>query len=125
MIIIGHEDIAYEVLENIKSIEEIKNTKPNSTLVFTYDINIMKYCMSNDLSYAVVCTDIKESLFASNLEASYLIINKNALEIQNIAQNYMFDAKVLQVVNNEDEYEQIARNNIDGVIYKSLLEGLI
>jgi hypothetical protein len=125
MIIIGNEDISFEVLENIKASEDIKSTKPNSTLVFAYNISIMQYCMKNGLRYAVVCKDIKESIFASNLEASYIIINKDALEIQNIAQNYMFDAKILQVLNNENELDEIARNNIDGIIYKKLLEGII
>ena len=122
MIIIGDNYIPYENISVINSIEEIKSTKPNTTIVFDFDKDIMKYCMKNDINYAVKIVSVKESIYANNLNARYILPNNELLEIvQKIAENYMFDSKILATIQNEESIEDIAIQSIDGAIFKRLI----
>ena len=47
MIILGDKIVPYENTSFISSIGEIKNTKANSTLIFIYDVELLKYCYEN------------------------------------------------------------------------------
>lgn len=122
MILLGDEIIPYENIGKIKNIQEINDTKPNSTLLFNYDIDLIKHCQNNSLEFAVVVKDIKELIYASQFDAKYLICDKSfALSAQKIAENYMFDSKILVIVENNDEIVWVAQNEIDGLIYNNLI----
>lgn len=124
MIIIGHRIIGCDTFTHINSIDEISSTASNSTVVLNYDLNIMDYCFRNNIKYAVKISKISESVFANNLNAKYIIIEQSiSKEIQNIAENYMFDSKIIVIINNDDEIDNVANQGIDGVIYKVFLEG--
>lgn len=123
MLVIGDKLIPFENIFFISSIQDIKNTKANSTLIFNYDEVLLKYVSKNSISSAVIVTSIKEAIYANCLNAKYIISNQDlAKEIQKIADNYMFDSKNLAIIKSNDEFEQIAKNEIDGVIYEYLLE---
>lgn len=122
MLIIGDDLIPYESFFSINSIDEIKNTKANSSLLFFYDEELLKYCFENELQFYVVVKNIKEAIYSSSLNAKYIIASKElAKELQKIADNYMFDAKILAIIESNNEFEEIAKNEIDGVIFKNLL----
>lgn len=122
MIIIGDEYIPFETIENIKTIEDIKSTKPNSTLIFNFNKDIMVYCINNSIEYAVKVNSIVEIIYANGLEAKYILPNNSILEIsQKLADSYMFDSKILATISKIEEIEEIAIKEIDGVIYNSLL----
>ncbi|MBL3520049.1 hypothetical protein ACNSOP_09995 [Aliarcobacter lanthieri] len=122
MIIIGDNLVPYEEIFFISRIEEIKNTKPNSILVFNYDEAIVKYCFQNSLNFAVVVENLKEAIYANSLNAKYIISKiKLAKKIQKVAENYMFDSKILAIIDSNDELENIAKKEIDGIIYRKLL----
>ena len=56
-------------------------------------------------------------MYASSLNARYIIVDKEmAKTAQNIAENYLFDAKILVKIESEDEIEEIAILGIDGVL---------
>ncbi|MEA3499325.1 MAG: hypothetical protein U9R16_09730 [Campylobacterota bacterium] len=123
MIIIGDKYIPYENISKIDTIDDIKLSKPNRTIWFNFDKNIMQYCMQNDISYAVAINSIKESVYANSLDAKYILPSNNILEsIQKIAENYMFDSKILAVIKDENEIEDIALKQIDGVIFKQIMD---
>lgn len=123
MILIGDPNIAYEAIENITSIEDIKKSAPSSTVLFDFDIEILKYTNVNDIESAVIAHSIKEVIYASSLGAKYIIPRVNILiQSQKIADNYMFDSKILAVIEESEEIEKIALDEIDGVIYKAILE---
>lgn len=123
MLILGDKLVPFEDMIFINSIEDIKSTKPNSTLIFNYDETLLKYVSKNSLSCAVIVTSIKEAIYANSLNAKYIISKKNlAKKIQKIADNYMFDSKNLAIIKSNDEFERIVKNEIDGVIYEYLLE---
>lgn len=122
MIIIGDNLVPYEKPYFISSIEDIKATKPNSILLFNYDEKIAKYCYENSLNFAVIVDSLKEAIYANSLNARYIISKiKLSKKIQKIAENYMFDSKILAIIYSNDELEKVAKKEIDGVIYNKLL----
>jgi hypothetical protein len=129
MIIIGDEYIPFEKIVNFTTrmekndiLADISTTESNSTILFDFDKNIMKYCMENSIPYGVKITSIKEAIFANSLGAKYLIASNKLIQpIQHLAENYMFDTKVLAIIRSEDDIEQFAVLGVDGVIYKSIL----
>ncbi|MDD3055470.1 MAG: hypothetical protein PHE16_06270 [Aliarcobacter sp.] len=122
MIIIGDKLVPFEDIIYIKNIENIKNTKANSTIIFHYDEKALEYSYKNNLSSAVIVSSIKESIYCNSLNVKYIISEKNlSCEIQKIADNYMFDSKNLVIIDSNEEFEQIAISQIDGVIYRELI----
>jgi len=123
MILIGDKLIPFDDLVNISSLEEIKNTKANSIISFRYNENLLTYSSRNELDFAVVITSIKEAIYANCLNARYIICQKDlSKDVQKIADNYMFDSKVLAIIESCDEIEEIAQNEIDGIIYKEIIK---
>ena len=123
MIILGDKIIPYENISFISSIGEIKNTKANSTLIFIYDVELLKYCYENELSSAVIVTSLTEAIYCNSLNAKYIISDKHlAIQIQKIADNYMYDSKNLVIISSNEEFEYVVKDEIDGVIYKDLLK---
>ena len=122
MIILGDKNLPYENIFFVSSIEEIVNTKANSTLLFFYNLELLKYSYENELSSAVIVTSIKDAIYSNNLNAKYIISeNDLATQIQKIADNYMYDSKNLVIINSNEEFEQIAKAQIDGAIFKELI----
>ena len=122
MIIIGDKLVPFEEVIYIKNIENIKYTKANSTIIFDYDEKFLEYSYKNNLSSAVVVSSIKEAIYCNSLNVKYIISEKNlACEIQKIADNYMYDSKNLVIINSNEEFEQTAIAQIDGVIYRELI----
>lgn len=122
MIILGDKNLPYENISFISSIEEIVNTKENSTLLFFYNLELLKYSYENELSSAVIVTSIKDAIYSNNLNAKYIISeNDLATQIQKIADNYMYDSKNLVIINSNEEFEQTAKAQIDGAIFKELI----
>lgn len=123
MILIGDENIDYENIIKINSIEKISLTKPNSTVLFDFDFDILKYTHVNDIRSAVVVNNIKDVVYANSLDARYIIVTKDiSKQSQKIADNYMFDSKILVDINSNDEIEQMAIDEIDGIIYLNRIE---
>ena len=123
MIIIGDSLVPFEEIFNISNIEDIKNTKANSIVAFNYDDELLKYCYENDIRCLIRVDNIKQAIYCNSLKADFIVSDfKLATAIQKIADNYMFDAKNLCVIENNDSFEEVANNEIDGVIYAVLLD---
>lgn len=122
MILIGDKLVPYTETFFIESIDEIKNSKANSTLIYKSNYDLLKYCYQNSLSSGVVVETIKDAIYANSLKATFIICNTNlAIDIQKLAEHYMFDSKVLTIIDSEDKIESVALNGIDGAIYERLL----
>lgn len=122
MILIGDKIVPFEDFFKISNKNDIEKSGANSTVSFGYNEDLLTYCFQNDISFAVLISSIKEAIYANSLNAKYLICNKIlAKDVQKIADNYMFDSKVLAIIESNDEIEDIALNQIDGIIYKSLI----
>lgn len=122
MILIGDKNIPFETIKKISVIGDIETSDPNSTVIFNFDIGFLKYCKENDINSAVMVSNIKEAIYANSLEARYIIVTKEqSLQLQKIATDYMFDSRILCIIESEAEIEEVALKGIDGVIYKELL----
>ena len=123
MIIIGDKIVPFENISFISSIHEIKQTKANSTLIFSYNEELLLYCFNNQLSSAVIISCLTEAIYSNALSCKYIICKKDlAKEIQKVAENYMYDAKILAIIESNNEFEKIIKDEIDGVIYKNLIQ---
>lgn len=122
MILLGDKLVEYENIFKIDSQEDILNTQANSTVVFKYDEKLLKYTSEQNIASAVIVSNIKECIYANALDTKYIISSfELAIKLQKIADNYMFDSKILAIIESNDEFEQIACAEIDGVIYKEIL----
>jgi hypothetical protein len=119
MLILNHKDLQSETFSKINSIDEIKKSPSNSSLIFDFDIELCKYCNQNSLFFGVRVNSIKEILFSANLNAKYIFINDKELilKAQKIADDYLYDAKIILEITKEEELEWSALNGIDGVIW--------
>ena len=123
MILIGDKLVPFEDIFFIKNIKDIENTKANSTVLFDFDEEILTYCYKNELLCAVVVNSIKEAIYCNNLNVKYIISEKElSIELQKIADNYMYDSKILAIIDSNEELEQVAKLEIDGIIYRNLLK---
>ena len=123
MIIIADKLVPFEEMTYVKNIENIKDSKANSTVMFNYDEKMLKYVYENELSSAVIVTSITEAIYCNSLNVKYIISEKHlAIQIQKIADNYMYDSKNLVIINSNEEFEHIAKDEIDGVIYRDLIK---
>ncbi len=123
MIIYGHRFIPSDNFYHILNIDAISNTPPSSTLFLEFNeenLDIIEHLRINELSFALGIANITEIIYASALGASFIIIPKElALEAQNLANEYLFDAKILVKIENDSEIEELAKESIDGVIYSN------
>jgi len=118
MILFGDPNIITNNFIKISSLNDIKNISSNSIVSFKYDLEFMQYCHSNSIKFAVFIENIAEAVYANILEASYIIVEKlQAKKIQEIADNYMYDSKILVQIHSPDEIEWVALNSIDGAVY--------
>ena len=123
MILIGDKLVPFEDIFLIKNIKDIENTKANSTVLFDFNEEILTYCYKNELFCAVVVNSIKEAIYCNNLNVKYIISEKElSIELQKIADNYMYDSKILAIIDSNKELEQVAKLEIDGIIYRNLLK---
>ncbi len=123
MKIVGDNLIPFEAFSKVLSIEDIKNTKANSMIFFDFNEDLLKYSNSENLNFLVYVSSIKEAIYASNFNAKYIICkNKLAKKLQKIADNYMWDSKILTIIKSSDDLEKVAIEEIDGAIYSHLLE---
>ena len=123
MILIGDKLVPFADVFLIKNIKDIDNTKANSTVLFDFNEEILTYCYKNELFCAVVVNSIKEAIYCNNLNVKYIISEKElSIELQKIADNYMYDSKILAIIDSNEELVQVAKLEIDGIIYRNLLK---
>jgi hypothetical protein len=116
MIFLGDIDLAFESLENINSYDDIVNTKSNSVVLFDYNQKLMNKCIANNINYAVEVSDINQLIFSNTLMAKYILVEESlALKAQKIADDYMYDSKIIVKINNINKLQWVASNVIDGV----------
>ena len=121
--IILNKPFSYEKFLKVKTVEDIKNSSSNSTLMFDFnesDLTIFEYCKNNCIPYGVNINSIKKLIFISNLNAKYAFSDniENAKTFQKIANEYLLDTKIIFLINSFEEIEQIALLGIDGVKLK-------
>ena len=121
MIIIGHPWIKSNRFFKVFSIECIKKSQANDIILLEPLVDSHAYavhCQENNVPFAVVANNLEDALFANALGAKYIICEEDvALMIQPIANEYLFDTRILVLIYNEKEISKIARGGVDGVIF--------
>ena len=121
MIIIGHPWIKSSCFSKVFSIEDIQKSKAENIVLLEPLVDSHKYaahCKENNITFAVVVNTLDDALFANALGAKFIICEEDdALMIQPIAQEYLFDARILVLIHSEKEISKIARGGVDGVIF--------
>ncbi len=125
MLIFGHPLLESPTFYHIDNIEALSNTPSNSTICLEYNhtnIDLIHYCDNNNVEFSLSVNSIKELIFAENLNAKYIILNSTLVNsAQKIAEQYLFDAKLLCRVSHEDEIEPLAIQGVDGVLFKEAI----
>ena len=125
MIIYGHRFIKSEPFFHVLDIEGILHTPPSSIIFSEFsedNLDIIEHLSTNGIVMALGVNDIVELVYASSLGASFIVVSKElASSAQEIANNYLFDAKILVKVEEEEEIEEIALLGIDGVIFPNAI----
>ncbi len=123
MLIFGHRFIKSDTFFHVSNIDALDNTPPSSTVYLSFseeNLDIINHAIQNDISIALSVENITQIIYASSLEASYIIVSKDLAKIaQDIANNYLFDAKILANIENEEEIEELALLGVDGVIFSN------
>ena len=121
MLLFGHPLIDFKPFYHIDEIDEIERTPANSAL-FTHfsesNLDIIKHMQKNHLTFALEVTNLSEAVFAHNLGASYIVVHSElAKAVQDVAEHYLFDAKILCRLENGADLQEKILQGIDGVIY--------
>jgi len=121
MLLFGHRFIKSDSFYHIFDIDAIQKTPPSSTVYLDFNeenLDIIEHLHLNHINFALGITTLKELIYAAALGASYIMISKKlAKTAQGIAETYLFDAKLLVHIHDEDEIEEMAYLGIDGVIF--------
>ena len=126
MLIFGHKYIDSPNFIKIDSKEELHLTTPKDIVLIELKepYTLPKYLKDNNISYAVFIDSIKDAIFANIFDANYVICEFDLAKIiQKIATEYLWDMKILALIDSDDMLEKIALNYIDGVVYKNFLKG--
>ena len=125
MIIFGHRFIPSNNLFHVINIDAVLNTPPSSTLFLEFseeNLDVINHLSANAIPYALCVKDLTQIIYASALNASYVIVDKElAKDAQSLANEYLFDAKVLVKIEEDDEIEELAKLGVDGVIYSNAI----
>jgi len=123
MILIGDKNIECESIQKITSISDILSTPSNTTILYDFDFEILRHTQKNNVNSCVVSTNLQEVIYASNFAVKYIVVKKSiSKQAQDIANNYMLDSKILVIIDTDDEIVDNALDEIDGVIYKKVVE---
>jgi hypothetical protein len=121
MLIFGHPWVDSQRFVKVFSIEEIARSKAEDILLLepiNVSIDLIRHCRDHSLPFAVTISNIREAIFANALKAAYIVSeHEQAITVQKIAEEYLFDTKVLVLVEDERKIETIARFGVDGVIF--------
>lgn len=121
MIIIGHPWIESNSFFRVFSQKDIKTSKAGSIVLLESLVEshvLAKHCQDNKVPFAITVNTLHDAIFANALGATYIVCKEDtALIIQPVAQEYLFDTRILVRIEDEKEISKIAGAGIDGVIF--------
>jgi len=125
MLLFGHKYIKAENFYHISSIDDVVKTPPNSIIYLIFDernLDIIEYLNQNNILFALHVKNISELIFAYNLQASYITVDIDfAKTAQDIAENYLFDAKILTHIKYDEDIQTVAKLGIDGALFPTAI----
>lgn len=89
---------------------------------FGYDLALAECAKSWHMPFAMRAGSVSEFLMSAYFLPRFVIVDSGAKAYQELADSYVLDSKVLQVIASWEEIELYARQGIDGVIFAHVLE---
>lgn len=121
MLLFGHPYIPSQPFYHIDSIEAIRRTPANSVVALYFSVenlDIIDYLRQNSIRFALHVESITDAVIAENLGTSYLIVlPKHGSQIQQVAEHYLFNAKVLGYIEDIKDLEDLIELRLDGAIF--------
>ena len=121
MLFFGHKFLESPKFYHVFDIDTILTTPPASTIYLEFqegNLDIINYLKENAITFALKVENITEVAYANALGAAYIIVETAlAKTAQKIAENYLFDAKILVVIEEESEIEELVLLGVDGVVF--------
>ncbi len=125
MLLFGHRFIPSENFYHIDSVSAIENTPPSSTLYLHFceeNLDIIEHINTNAIKFILHVQNTTELIYASALGAKFILVPKEiAKTAQEIAESYLFDAKILVKIEEESEIEEMALLGIDGLLFANAI----
>ncbi len=125
MLIYGHRFIPSDSFYHVSDIDSITNTPPSSTIHIEFseeNLDIISHAKINQISTSICAKNITEVIYSFSLGASFIIVKKDlVIDAQKLATEYLVDAKILVLIENENEIEEFAMLGIDGVIFSNAI----
>lgn len=120
MQILGHELIDFTPLFSIEYIEDIKNQ--DGILFFEFNPELIKYCKDKNHKFALHIFNQTEAILGNGAKADILVCHQDlALDVQELAEYYLFDSKIAILINDEDEIEKAIKHKVDMAILPSAI----
>lgn len=121
MLLFGHRFIDSERFYHIDDIDAIAHTPPGSLLYLAFskaNLDIIAHLNANALRFGLEAQTLRDVIYANALGASYIIVEEDlANNAQKVAENYLFDAKILCRIDEEEKIEAMAHEGIDGILF--------
>ena len=121
MLILGHEDIDHPLFCRVNTTKEIQKTDAGTVLyIDPFDTKLAAYMHQNALPFCAAINCVSDLMLANAQGAAYCLIPlEHAKEFQALANEYLFDAKLLLAVDSTDAIKDAARLGVDGVIFQA------
>lgn len=117
MQIYGHELIDFEYLYSVQNEAEIDEVDEECLLFFEYEPKLIKYCKDKKRQFSLHVFNETEAVIGNGAGAKLLVCPKKiASQVQNLAEYYLFDAKVGILVNGEEEIALALEKRVDVAI---------
>ena len=101
----------------------IEKTPSNYMIITPFKKECIKQYKKHHDNINLVCHDIVEFIIATKCNVRYVVAEfELSKTLQKLADDYMYDTKVLAIIDNETKLKDVALNGIDGAINKSLLK---
>lgn len=119
MLIFGHKLIKHDEFIVVKS----EKAFANGVNCFIYDEKLIEKALKKGVKFAIFAKNADEILLSNALKAEFIIIeNENlAKKAAKMAEFYLFDSKILLIVNNFKNFSKAYKIGVDGVILKDIL----
>ncbi|MBQ3674492.1 MAG: hypothetical protein II923_02700, partial [Campylobacter sp.] len=117
MIIIGHRLIKFEPFTAVSNFDEVAKY---DNLLFKFNPKFIESSQILGKKFSVRTNKIQEIILANASGASFIVVDKKfAKTAQDLAQNYLFDAKIACITSSERHLKDLAEIGVDAAIFKN------
>ena len=117
MIIIGHRLIKFEPFTAVSNFDEVAKY---DNLLFKFNPKFIESSQILGKKFSVRTNKIQEIILANAAGASFIVVDKKfAKTAQDLAGNYLFDAKIACIISSERHLKDLAEIGVDAAIFKN------